>query len=145
MSLMTEQPPPSPSAEERPQTLIARWRQALTLAADFPRPESVGYPKAGRWVLLGLASSLALLSLVGVWSLPTWWAAVTPYSPVRQWTRAFVVVAWCWYGLYAAVGAWCLRKYPLEWVRRAWLPVFVGCMAISLIVLGLFAIRPGLT
>jgi hypothetical protein len=143
---VTEQPAPARlSAEARPESVVARWRKTLALAADFPRPESVGGSTWGRWILVGLAGSLALLSLLGVWSLPTWWAAASPYGRFGRWGEAFLTVAWSWYGLYTATGAWCLRRYPVPWVRHFWAPLFVGCTAISAMWFGFLAIRPGLT
>jgi hypothetical protein len=146
MTVMTEPPiPPLLSAEQRPESLFARWRQTFTLAAHFPRPESVGSPNSGRWILVGLASSLVLLSLVGVWSLPTWWAATSSSGRFGRLGWAFISIAWAWYGLFTASGAWCLRRHPVEWVRRAWLPIFVGCSVFSVLWFGLLAVRPGLT
>lgn len=88
---------------------------------------------------------MAVLWVLGLWSVRTWWTAVTPYSPFGQWTSAFLIAAWSFYGLYSATGAWCLRVRQEPWIRQVWLPVFIGCAAFSMIGFGLGAIIPGLT
>ena len=125
---------------------VARLRRAFALAADFPRPASLGNgSKAAAGTTIGLAGALGVLSVLGVWGIRIWWTTVTPYSPFGQWMTAFLVAVWSWYGLYSATGAWRLRTGPDHWVRRAWLPVFVGCAAFSFLGFGLGAILPGLT
>jgi hypothetical protein len=119
----------SASAVEPPGGL-ARLRRAFALAADFPRPSSLGNgSKAATGAAMGLVGALGVLSVLGVWGIRIWWTTVTPYSPFGQWMTAFLVAVWSWYGLYSATGAWRLRTGPDHWVRRAWLPVFVGCAA----------------
>ena len=146
MAFMTR-PPDSPlrPAGKRPDSVFAQWRETFSLAAHYPRPESVGGATSGRWVLAGLVSSLVLLSLLGVWSLPTWWAATSSSGRFGRLGWAFISMVWAWYGLFTATGAWCLRRYPAEWVRRGWLSIFLGTTVFSLFWFGLLAVGPGLT
>ena len=88
--------------------MLKPYARMIADCSAVPRPTALGgMPTGATFVGLGAAAgTLALLSLLGTWSVAAWWDALSAWAPISVFVTVFGVLGWLLQLTHTALGAW---------------------------------------